>query len=413
MNRLSIATCALLTLLFSSSSFATLKGYLDAIYLEDGTWKVTGWACQAGTSNNPTVTFTTGIGYTTTLGSVVVNLASEPEINALSVCNNSDTSLRFEWALPSLYMGTIFNYPIKAVASYPGETSTELTSSKLMALPSGYGADPFTTLLTASKILWFGAHADDETNVAPFLGDMCHNSITCVFAVATGGGTVRETEFDSVMTVLNGTKEDMQDWGSTSSNPNTVITDWNADYSGGDAEDWVYDIIDTVRPDYILTFDERRGVSCHGEHRAIGKLVRSAVTTHSSYSTSDVYIVNHRIRYSTGPTPHAEIGYGPDPAVFNPSYKGNKSFAYSSDYVTATAASNGSTGWDWVRDLIDEYPSQPPVVGDTHTEWKEWVQPLHSYQSATVGNDESGRLVSLQKMSDAPVSQAPFSGTCP
>jgi len=371
----------MLLVISPSLSFATLKGVLDAIYKEGNDWKVAGWACQVGTSNNPIVKFYTGPSYTTLLGSVIVNETSEPEINASGVCNNSDTTLRFEYTLPSIHLRTIYNYPVKAVATYFGETNTELTQSKDIALPIGYAADPFSDLLTASKVIWFGAHPDDESYVAAFFGDMCFNSITCKLAVTTNSGdTTRGPEMSEAATTLE---------------------QWETDY-GDDPVEWVIDELDTFQPDYILTFDPRFGSSCHPAHKAVAVMVKDAVDTHSSYSRSDVFIVNQLLRYESGPTPHPEIAQWIHPSAFDPAYKRNKAYAYSGDFITDETADNGPTGWDWVLDIAEIHDSQVSTV-----EFQR-IKPLHVYSGDWVGTDVTGRLMSLQRLSDYSATQAPY-----
>jgi len=398
-------------------SHATLKGTLDAIYIEDGDWKVAGWACKVGSTVNPTVKFYTGSGYSTYIGSVTVGEDSEPEINASGVCNNTGDDYRFEWTIPSGNLATVNSYPVKATATYPGETDTEITQSRDLALPVGYSSGgPYWDIAAASKIIWFGAHPDDEINVAPIFGDLCFNTATCYIALTTHGGTSdpRKTEMDNSAAALNATVVAHETWQVLTPNPSlaTVKSAWESDY-GGDVADWVDDILDTYTPDIILTYDPRHGGTCHPEHRAIAEYVVDAVDSHASYSRSDVILVNSLGRYETGPTPHAELAFWAHPSMFDPSHTNNKAFSYSADShpYRDPAIGKGSfpswavpdTGWGWVMRVAAQHVSQFRVNYE-----QRWVQPLFPYGGATVGNDVTGRLITLQNLDNYADLQTPF-----
>jgi len=50
------------------------------------------------------------------------------------------------------------------------------------------GADPLVEALAGKRVLWVGAHPDDESTVAPLLGEACRErGARCSFLVATRG----------------------------------------------------------------------------------------------------------------------------------------------------------------------------------------------------------------------------------
>src|SRR5262249_40862161 len=127
---------------------------------------------------------------------------------------------------------------------------------------------------------------DDESTIAPLLGDLCiERGAQCTFLVATRGesgscklnggcqpdlATVRTQEMRNaaVLYGANLIQWDLPD--GSSALPNTVLKIW-AGISGGDNVliDRMASAILTANPDIILIFDPRHGTTCHPDHRAI------------------------------------------------------------------------------------------------------------------------------------------------
>jgi LmbE family N-acetylglucosaminyl deacetylase len=149
------------------------------------------------------------------------------------------------------------------------------------------------------RIIFFGAHPDDEVTIAPLLGRECvARGAVCRLVVATRGeggtcnlplgclpdlGTVREHEMTVAADLFRASlvQGDLPNGSSMSERWQDAITRWSAFVDGGE-EGLValaaQQIID-FGPDLILSFDPRHGTTCHSEHRALGHIVQRAVAT--------------------------------------------------------------------------------------------------------------------------------------
>lgn len=172
-------------------------------------------------------------------------------------------------------------------------------------------AQALAAILSSRRVLWVGAHPDDEAYVAPLLYDVCvRRGAACTFLVLTDGGKgncaiagnpcgtknaggapdgsvgawrigemrASAAWFGAMLEVplLEDTPSDnvlgaMQNWNQTYSNlPNdtdlTLITQK------------VADVLLASNADLIVTFDPRHGVYCHPDHRAVAVLaLRAAI----------------------------------------------------------------------------------------------------------------------------------------
>ena len=143
----------------------------------------------------------------------------------------------------------------------------------------------------STRILWVGAHPDDESLVAPFLGPLCRSGPPhCAMLVLTRGengvcllpggcgaglGTIRAAEMSDAAAIFHSS---LEQW-SLPDSYNDVIMTWSATSGGRDA------LVSAIRraivastPDLVLTFDPAHGSSCHPAHRASGQLVLEAIT---------------------------------------------------------------------------------------------------------------------------------------
>lgn len=156
------------------------------------------------------------------------------------------------------------------------------TSNQYQWLPEG-----------ASRILWVGAHPDDEVYVAPLLAELClKRNMSCTLLVMTDGGKgncllaegclpsvaqVRAEEMRQTAVYFKATLETPNFEDSPASTPDDVLISWNNSIGGGNKLlTSLTDFIKKVNPDVILTFDPRHGSSCHLDHRAVGRLVLDA-----------------------------------------------------------------------------------------------------------------------------------------
>jgi LmbE family N-acetylglucosaminyl deacetylase len=146
-----------------------------------------------------------------------------------------------------------------------------------------------------SRLLFVGAHPDDETLVAPLLGHLCRNgSRECSLLVATEGengacglpggclpdlGSVRRAEMARSAAYLGATLIQRRLPDLPGPDPGAVRAAW-AQAEGGEEAllTSLATAIAAAAPEAILVFDPRHGSTCHPAHRAIGRLVLDAVT---------------------------------------------------------------------------------------------------------------------------------------
>jgi LmbE family N-acetylglucosaminyl deacetylase len=130
--------------------------------------------------------------------------------------------------------------------------------------------------IDTARILWIGAHPDDESTVAPFLGASCVDGTSqCKILVLTRGENggdpdVRAGELRAAAALLHA---DLEQWDfADTMNP---AADW--DHAALVAR--LRDAIARYAPTMILTFDPVHGTTCHPAHRAIAPLVIEVVGT--------------------------------------------------------------------------------------------------------------------------------------
>lgn len=140
------------------------------------------------------------------------------------------------------------------------------------------------------KLIWIGAHPDDEVLLAPTLARLClRERVACHFLVLTRGeagicllpsgcepdvATVRAHEMQAAAALFSAslTQWTLPDGGGT--------TGWSAASGGHSALlSRLRAFIEEQDPDLILTFDPRHGSTCHGDHRSAGELVIEAYAT--------------------------------------------------------------------------------------------------------------------------------------
>ena len=146
----------------------------------------------------------------------------------------------------------------------------------LVALPLGAR---IRAVRPPERILWIGAHPDDEILLSPLLGRDCvERNVDCALLVMTrgeGGGSaeVRSMEMQRAAEMLHAT---LTHWTLPD-----VLTDVDAAWSaaaGGHAA-LVAKIaaeIAAISPTEIYTFDPHHGSTCHPAHRLLGALVLEA-----------------------------------------------------------------------------------------------------------------------------------------
>jgi LmbE family N-acetylglucosaminyl deacetylase len=142
-----------------------------------------------------------------------------------------------------------------------------------------------------SRILWIGAHPDDETLIAPLLGRECVDGpADCTLLVMTvgekgGSGTVRAQEMQSAAALLHArliqwTEPDLMESVADVWPRNTLVNDIEA-------------VIAEVRPTTIITFDPTHGSSCHPAHRFTASMVVDAAGSTPVYFVETFYTVDN------------------------------------------------------------------------------------------------------------------------
>lgn len=159
---------------------------------------------------------------------------------------------------------------------------------------SALGDDPVVEVLTGKRVLWIGAHPDDEATVAPLIGEACRErGATCTFLVATRGeagncnapvvctpdlGTFRSAEMAAAAALYGGSVVQLGLPDGAATNPNDVANSWANLRGGPEALVESFRVsIAAANPDYVITFDPRHGTTCHADHRAAAALALLAL----------------------------------------------------------------------------------------------------------------------------------------
>jgi LmbE family N-acetylglucosaminyl deacetylase len=142
--------------------------------------------------------------------------------------------------------------------------------------------------LAPRRVLWIGAHPDDELFVAPYLGHLRERGATIGFLVATRGeqgpchrpegcepdlATVREAEMRDAAAVFGGEVWFADCRDGSGGTAELVLEAWANDAGGTDALDSRFlSIVNAFAPDLILSFDGHNGVPNHPDHIAAGRM---------------------------------------------------------------------------------------------------------------------------------------------
>jgi LmbE family N-acetylglucosaminyl deacetylase len=142
------------------------------------------------------------------------------------------------------------------------------------------------------RILWIGAHPDDEMFVAPWLARLRVTAGAKIsFLVATRGergdrrriardgrdfGSVREAEMRAAAATFDAGVHFLGWRDGCAAEPQDVLRIWAGDAGGRkNLRDQLRNAVNSLSPDWIVTFDRRHGCTWHADHRALGTLVQS------------------------------------------------------------------------------------------------------------------------------------------
>jgi LmbE family N-acetylglucosaminyl deacetylase len=142
------------------------------------------------------------------------------------------------------------------------------------------------------RVLWIGAHPDDELFVAPWLARLRTTAgAKLAFLVATRGergdcrlvsrgatdlGAIREKEMADAAASFGGELRFLGWRDGAAAEPRGVLRTWATEAGGMTAlRHELRSAIAALSPDWIVTFDRRHGCTWHADHRALGALVQS------------------------------------------------------------------------------------------------------------------------------------------
>jgi len=140
------------------------------------------------------------------------------------------------------------------------------------------------------RLLWIGAHPDDEALIAPIFGPACvERRNECSIVVLTNGSNVRAVEVQRAADALHAR---LTQWDL----PDTFdISQWG-DHATLVAK--LASFIVSESPTVIYTFDPRHGSSCHPEHREAAQLTLDAVATLGATAPSVILLETLIVRDS-------------------------------------------------------------------------------------------------------------------
>ena len=137
----------------------------------------------------------------------------------------------------------------------------------------------------AARLVWMGAHPDDELYAAPWLAARClDGKLSCTFVVLTMGEagrcklpagcrpdlkTLRMHEMRASAALFGATLVQWDLGDGRGADVRTVLERWNSRRGGTLIAD-VARLLEGA--DIIVSFDPRHGESCHPDHRAAGAL---------------------------------------------------------------------------------------------------------------------------------------------
>jgi len=223
------------------------------------------------------------------------------------------------------------------------------------------------------RILWIGAHPDDELFVAPWLARLRTTAGAKLgFLVATRGeqgdcrlpqprnrdvGSVREAEMRAAAELFGAELEFLGWRDGVASEPRDVLHAWAKDAGGKkQLRDQLRAAIDRFSPDWIVTFDRRHGCSWHADHRAIGILVQSLALP------LPVTLAQSRITFS-------------EPLRIEPGVPNAEALNVSEtwDFLLRDLASHPSQFSAETIELFRNLPAGQRVIWLTHiTAWRRW-----------------------------------------
>lgn len=212
-----------------------------------------------------------------------------------------------------------------------------LITALLFTMASAASSDEFAWpgLISEQRILFAGAHPDDEWGVAPLLAEACvDGEAKCHFVVASEARSygcvptiglrdpeectrIRREEMQKSADLFGATLDffgwDDFFYGFNQSGVDRTIADWGT--AVGDRSSLVArweTVLRKQRPTVVLTFDPRHGSTCHPGHRAAATLLLEAVERLPRHTRPQVWLEQTDNIDSRSPYVEAanqEVGY--------------------------------------------------------------------------------------------------------
>lgn len=196
---------------------------------------------------------------------------------------------------------TLFDFPLAGT-----ELSLRWQESLQNFVIDSVKVNELAALLSSGKVLWIGAHPDDEVSVASLLGDVCvERGALCTLLVMTQGeagpckrpqgclphvAAVRVQEMQAAAALFHAALIQWNFADIPGPTPQAVLDAW-AQAAGGEEAlvERMATAIQTIAPDVVLTFDPRIGATCHPAHRAAAALALAALERFD-LRTPDAYL---------------------------------------------------------------------------------------------------------------------------
>lgn len=167
--------------------------------------------------------------------------------------------------------------------------------------------------ISAGGLLWVGAHPDDEYAVAPLMGELCQKN-QCHMIVFTKGdkgkcklgsacpsdlGNLRALEMQQSADYFGASLHQFDLGDSSAGSSSQVVANWISRLGGQFlAEARLSNLIRTIKPDAVITFDPRHGIYCHADHMATGVLTLG-ILQKIGFPKSKTFMVESKIAHGT------------------------------------------------------------------------------------------------------------------
>jgi LmbE family N-acetylglucosaminyl deacetylase len=181
-----------------------------------------------------------------------------------------------------------------------GGSSDNGDSAKSTSISQGVPGDLAThPIMSKSKLVWFGAHPDDEIYASGLLKSFCYlPGKTCVLVTLTNG---RSSELVAAGSYVGATS--VRQYSLTANSASTVagvMATWNAQAgTAANLTNFIKGEIQTFAADVIVTMDPRHGTTCNADNRAAAGVVLAGAAA-AGFSSGSIYMIESMIDSNGG-----------------------------------------------------------------------------------------------------------------